>query len=165
MAWRTLGLAGTPFADVLPILQEALRAERRDEDVFATVCQAEVDAARTTATLQLAGHPPPLLLAPGRPPTVAGPLPAPRPGPPLGAVERASWPTRTVSVPPAWDLLFFTDGLIEGRAGDSRLGVEGLTALVRAHGDDLAALVSGAEAAHGGPLEDDVALLLVGFTR
>jgi serine phosphatase RsbU (regulator of sigma subunit) len=163
MAWRTLNLAGTPFADVLGILQQALHAERRGDEVFATVCHAEIGADRAALTLQLAGHPPPLLLQTAAGVATAAPAPGPPPGPPLGAIPDPTWPAGTAPLPPAWDLLFFTDGLVEGRSGADRLGIEGLTALVEARGDDLGNLVAGAEEAHGGPLEDDVALLLVGF--
>jgi hypothetical protein len=64
----------------------------------------------------------------------------------------------------------YTDGLIEGRVGEGteRLGLEGLCALL---GSDEARgvapaelpawLVGKAEAANGGPLPDDVAMLLL----
>jgi serine phosphatase RsbU (regulator of sigma subunit) len=69
-----------------------------------------------------------------------------------------------------WSLLMYTDGLIEGRTGvgDERLDVAGLCALVdgpAARDVPLAELpawlVGRAEQANGGPLADDVAMLLI----
>jgi serine phosphatase RsbU (regulator of sigma subunit) len=71
-----------------------------------------------------------------------------------------------------WGLLLFTDGLVEGSAGPGavdRLGVPALVEMLqslvaagipRSH---LApALLKEAELRHGGPLPDDVAVILVG---
>ena len=69
-----------------------------------------------------------------------------------------------------WSLLMYTDGLIEGRVGEGndRLDVSGLCALLddpAAEAVPLAALpaclVGRAEHANGGPLPDDVAMLLI----
>ena len=68
-----------------------------------------------------------------------------------------------------WSLLLYTDGLIEGWSGladGDRLGVEGLSALLAARERDHPAalplwLISQAEQRNGGPLADDVALLLM----
>jgi hypothetical protein len=69
-----------------------------------------------------------------------------------------------------WSLLMYTDGLIEGRTGvgNERLDVSGLCRLLvepTAREVPLAALpawlVGQAERANGGPLADDVAMLLI----
>jgi hypothetical protein len=69
-----------------------------------------------------------------------------------------------------WSLLMYTDGLIEGHTGGGhdRLDVSGLCALLAEPGSaglPLAALpawlVGRAEQANGGPLPDDVAMLLI----
>jgi serine phosphatase RsbU (regulator of sigma subunit) len=68
-----------------------------------------------------------------------------------------------------WSLLLYTDGLIEGRSGapgGERLGVDGLSELLAARERDQPAalplwLLSQAEQRNGGPLADDVALLLM----
>src|SRR2546421_9027659 len=76
-----------------------------------------------------------------------------------------SRPSR-VPLPDDWALLTYTDGLIEGRVGDGRLGVGGLCRLVAAHrrnGAPLAELpgwlFAEAEERNGDPVGDDVALL------
>jgi len=89
----------------------------------------------------------------------------------VGVVETLSWRAREHALPEAWWLLLYTDGLIEGRtgAGPSRLGAEGLAAMVtgalNTRGDDpaalVAALVEQAEELNGGPLLDDVAAFVV----
>jgi serine phosphatase RsbU (regulator of sigma subunit) len=69
-----------------------------------------------------------------------------------------------------WSLLMYTDGLIEGHTGvgNERLDVPGLCAVLdepAAKSMPLAALpawlVGRAEQANGGPLADDVAMLLI----
>jgi serine phosphatase RsbU (regulator of sigma subunit) len=74
---------------------------------------------------------------------------------------------------PPWSLLLFTDGAVEGFAGadtDERLGVDGFIDVLRHNGDvrapdDPGALLDAAIAEvtrlNGGPLSDDVALLLL----
>ncbi len=85
-----------------------------------------------------------------------------------GAPSRCSLPT-------AWTILLYTDGIIEGRIGDGpeRLGEEGLHRLIadqiakwpdwrkqpRALLDEL---IEDAERMNGEALSDDVAMLLVG---
>ncbi|HEX5594808.1 MAG TPA: fused response regulator/phosphatase [Micromonosporaceae bacterium] len=165
VAWRALVLAGVPDEAVLPAVEQVLISERPRPETFASVATIRLDLAASRATVCLAGHPPPLLLADG---TVTE-VPANN-GLLLGVAPR---PPRTFDLPlPAddWSLLLYTDGLIEGRAGqgDERLDVPGLRDLV----DDPEAqqvplpqlpdwLVGRAEALNGGPLADDVAMLLV----
>ena len=171
IAWRTLVLAQVPEDDVLPRLQEVLVHERHDEAAFTTLCMVTFGPDRTHATVRLAGHPPPLLFDREPPRTLlVGP-----PGPPLGVLDRAAWPAATVELGDAWSLLLYTDGVIEGRVpgGRRRLGDDGLAALA---GAALAAgdrepsalvrhVVERAEELNGGPLVDDVALLLVSRGR
>ena len=67
-----------------------------------------------------------------------------------------------------WGLLLYTDGLIEGHAGDGRLGVDGLCTLLDGYDRTGAPphalpdwIVGRAEERNGEPLADDVAMLLV----
>jgi serine phosphatase RsbU (regulator of sigma subunit) len=97
-------------------------------------------------------------------------VPVSRWGPPLGLLDGVTWPTVTVPLPTEWALLFYTDGIIEGRrgSGPDRWDVDGLLEALGAaawsldHLDELAdRLIRTAEEANGGPLADDVALFLV----
>lgn len=165
VAWRALVLAGVADEDVLPALEQVLMSERRLREIFATVAAVRLDLAANRATVRLAGHPPPLLLSGGK----VTPVPA-RGGLLLGV---RPGPTRASDLEfddDDWSLLMYTDGLIEGRvgSGDERLDVAGLSALLgepEARGVPLAALpawlVGRAEEVNGGPLADDVAMLLV----
>ena len=166
VAWRALILAGVDDDAVLPSLEQVLISERKSEDVFATLAMVTVALDSGEAAVRLAGHPPPLMLTGGVTVTMPG-----NHGPVLGVFDDAEWPaSRTRFTGPNWALLLYTDGLIEGRAGgcDARLEVSGLHALI-AHADAAGVsrarlpgwLASQAEEANGGPLADDVAMLLL----
>ena len=171
IAWRTLVLAGVPPERLLDALQDVLVVERHAPHVFTTLCTVTLAPDRARATIRLAGHPPPLLLADG---AVAPLDPAP-PGPPLGVLEDAVWPSFEIELPDAWCLLLYTDGVTDGRigAGSARLGEDGLAEVVAAaeagtdpEPDELVRLVvERAEDLNGGPLSDDVALVLIARRR
>jgi serine phosphatase RsbU (regulator of sigma subunit) len=163
VAWRALTLARVSEDDLLPALERVLVTERRSEEIFATVATVSVAAPPGQVTVRLCGHPPPLLVSgtsvrplTGTPAMMLGVLP----GPP-------STPER-VPLPDDWAILVYTDGLIEGRVADGRLGVSGLCELVRTHRatgaplSDLPGwLFTRAEEHNGDPLPDDVAMLLL----
>lgn len=166
VAWRALVLAGVEDGNVLSAIEQVLISERRSAEIFATLAMTTVDLARGQATVRLAGHPPPLLFG------AAGVrvMPAQH-GPLLGVFPDACWTATTVELESEdWSLLMYTDGLIEGRSGvdERRLEVDGLCSLLtsaegrRVPVDELPAwLVGRAEEANGGPLADDVAMLVL----
>ena len=165
VAWRALVLAGVPDDDVLPALEQVLMSERPQREIFATVAAVRLDLTGNRATVRLAGHPPPLLLAGGR----VTPVPAPS-GLLLGVQPRLPIAYDLEFDTEAWSLLMYTDGLIEGRVGDGddRLDVPGLGVLVaepRTRQVPLPKLpgwlVGRVEEMNGGPLADDVAMLLL----
>jgi serine phosphatase RsbU (regulator of sigma subunit) len=165
IAWRTLVVADTVHDRALSALDDVLVAERQHEETFVTVCDISIAPDRRTAAVRLAGHPPPLLLA-GTPKV----WPDGRSGPPLGVLPDQTWEASVTELPAEWAVLLYTDGLIEGRqhGGPDRLGVEGLTQRLRETGLDrsgweagLEATLAWAEKENGGPLADDVALMLL----
>jgi serine phosphatase RsbU (regulator of sigma subunit) len=165
VAWRALVLAGVPDDQILPSLEQVLMSERRAREVFATVASVVINLAGKRATVRLAGHPPPVLLSGGR----AEPVPA-LTGRVLGVRPKAAPATEVELADDDWSLLMYTDGLIEGHTGEGneRLDVDGLRGLLdeqAARTVPLAALpawlVGRAEQANGGPLADDVAMLLI----
>jgi len=168
VAWRTLVLSGHEPGRTLQSLQEVLIRERLRPEIFATVATLSVEIATGAGMLQIAGHPPPVLL--GSPPSMLGET---RAGPPLGLFDE-DWPQVPVNLGQEWSLLLYTDGLIEGRGGLDRrvLGPEGLLDLiavsapedsVRGFEDSLAdTLLKTVERLNGGPLADDVAVIIVG---
>ncbi|WP_306214658.1 PP2C family protein-serine/threonine phosphatase [Actinoplanes sp. RD1] len=165
VAWRALILAGVPEDQVLGSLEQVLMTERRAREVFATVAMVSLDLRGNKATVRLAGHPPPVLLAGGK----AVPVTA-RTGIVLGVRPTPTPATDVELTADDWSLLMYTDGLIEGHTGNGneRLDVEGLCGLL---GEPAAAqvplaalpawLVGRAEQGNGGPLADDVAMLII----
>ncbi|HEX6969555.1 MAG TPA: fused response regulator/phosphatase [Micromonosporaceae bacterium] len=165
VAWRALILGGAPDDAVLPAIEQVLISERDRPEVFATAATVRLDLAANRATIRLAGHPPPLLLANGTVTEVA-----PVSGLLLGVQPRPPRALNLTFDTEDWSLLLYTDGLIEGRigVGDERLEVAGLRDLVddpRARAVPLPELpgwlVERAEELNAGALPDDVAMLLV----
>ena len=168
VAWRTLVLSGRQPHQTLACLQEVLGHERHRREVFATVAMLSLEVATGTGSLRLAGHPPPVVL--GRHPRL---LTDERPGPPLGLFD-VDWPGIPVSLGPAWSLMLYTDGLIEGRGGPDReiVGCDGLVELISESVSDADlpgypeslpdTLVKHVERLNGQALADDIAVLVVG---
>jgi serine phosphatase RsbU (regulator of sigma subunit) len=165
IAWRALVLAGVDPARLLPVLEDVLIRERRSEEIFAqaTLCVIEPD--RLTATLWLAAHLPPMLL---------DPTPTQLPGDPsslaLGLLPPGLWRGRRITLPTKWRLLFYTDGLVEGRRGRGLpqiLGVPGLlefaqsSRALRSGASVVDDLLDRVQRAHGGAMPDDVAVVAV----
>jgi serine phosphatase RsbU (regulator of sigma subunit) len=162
IAWRTLVLAEARDETVLPMLERLLLVER-SEDLFVTVCDLTVAPDRRSVSYRLAGHPSPMVFDA----TSVRELPDENRSVPLGVTNDASWPTAVQSFEADWALLMFTDGLFEVRSGpgSDRLGIDGLLALLDGllpldgAGVGLDRLLELVEESHGGPLDDDVALL------
>ena len=178
VAWRTLILAGVASEKVLPILEDILVRERRSDEIFATVCQLIVHADRRSAGMWLAGHPVPILLDPECRPLAADDFA----GPPIGVAPGIGWERVQAQLPAGWALALHSDGLIEGfedHAESStaplhqletraRLGLDGLLRILRQAqtlaADDsvlLDTVIEEAERRNGGPMADDLAVLLV----
>lgn len=165
IAWRTLVLGGRAPEELLGTLEEVLVHERLADEVFATACMVSIAPDRASATVRVAGHPLPILIAGG----VADELPGPRTRPPLGiGAGLGGWGEAPVALPTGWQLLLYTDGLIEGRldGGSERLGTGRLVELVAAAAPEPGAhmidrLIGAAERFNGGDLADDVALLVL----
>jgi serine phosphatase RsbU (regulator of sigma subunit) len=159
VSWRALVLAGVAEERVLPELQRLLVSERHDPRLFTTACTITITGEH--ATVRLAGHPPPVALW-------SSTMLTPPVGLPLGVGPVEGWPPLPVTLPRGWALLLYTDGLIEAReptTGDF-LWIDGLLDLLVAdqaasYAELPARLVERAEAYNGGPLLDDVAILLL----
>ncbi len=163
IAWRALILAGEPAEKVLHTLDQVLVAERHGEGIFTTACMVTVAPDRRSARYFLAGHPEPLLTV-GR---QIVDLPPSKIGVPLGVLPDYAWTGVDVQLPPGWSLACYTDGLIEGRVPEDtdRLGVERLCEILDRHlrnGPDwMDSVIAEVTELNGGPLDDDVAILLL----
>lgn len=164
VSWRALVLAGLPEPQVLPALQDVLVSERVDPSLFTTVCTVSIRGRRLA--LRLAGHPAPVQLQPCVTP-LAGVI-----GMPLGVSRTAEWKSVTVELAQQWAVLLYTDGLVEGYGPNppDRLWESGLIDLIETErGCPLrelpGRLVARAVALNGGPLADDVAILLLAGGR
>ncbi|MCW2777493.1 MAG: Serine phosphatase RsbU, regulator of sigma subunit [Frankiales bacterium] len=128
---------------------------------LATLLVAVLDPVDGTLTVASAGHPPPLLAAPGS---------APRyvdvdPGPPLGTLPGRCSET-VVGLPAGSTLVLYTDGLVEQRDASLDEGLERLRAALeelRLPPEAVADHVLDALGRAGGA-EDDVALLVLAWT-
>ena len=167
IAWRALVLAELPAPAVLLGVEKVLLAERGDDERFATVAMLSLDLDLTRARVVLCGHPAPLVIRGA----AVRELPV-TPYPMLTMLQGTEVTPVEVDLDGEWGLLLFTDGLVEGSVAPgatARFGVDELagylTALVadRVPREELAPrLLAEAERRHGGPLADDVAVLVVG---
>jgi serine phosphatase RsbU (regulator of sigma subunit) len=173
ITWRALVLAGVRGDPLMDGLEEILRLERHDEDLFATLCSVCLQPTDRTAVIQLAGHPGPVLLCEDVPPRR---LDAPA-GLPLGVLQGTRRESAHVDLPERWGLVLHTDGLIEGVVGDDgeRLGDDRLHAALLAELErrpdwlrdpqGLAdALIRAVDEQITTELLDDTAVLIAGWT-
>ncbi|TDC54510.1 response regulator [Actinomadura sp. KC345] len=166
MAWRTLVLAGHTGPQLLDTLDAVLQHERWGEEIFTTACTVTIAPDRRTARMHRAGHPRPLFFGPSGVEAVPD---EPR-GPALGLIPGVEWPAIDLDLGDSWGLLLYTDGLIEGYAGDAGgyLDLSGLMELTKIayrdgrRGDVLIdGLIAEAERLNGDVLSDDLAVLLL----
>jgi PAS domain S-box-containing protein len=132
--------------------------ERLDLERLATVVYGVLEVATGILTVASAGHPPPLVI-----PAVADPwFVDVQPGPLLG-IGPLEYPSRPVVLGPKDLVVLYTDGLVEDRTNDIRLGMDRLLALATPVARDAEvvcqALMRHQEA--GGGRSDDVAILAV----
>lgn len=165
IAWRALIMGGVDEGRVLPNLEDILVSERAQEEMYATLCMASLDTGDDRVRLRVLGLPPPMVLRDG-----AVEETRVTPQPPLGVFPVEQTDTDAVVLPAGATMLFYTDGLVDAYDGapPARLEVAGLRRMVSGvleRGTSLAELparlVDEAERSNGGPLQDDVAMLLI----
>ncbi|WP_248593847.1 PP2C family protein-serine/threonine phosphatase [Thermobifida alba] len=168
IAWRALVMGGVAEERLLSALEKILVSERAQDEMYATLCQVSIDRGAEEARIRLFGHPPPLVLSPDR--RVIEVDAEPRP--PLGMLFDVEATVESFPFPRGATLMLYTDGLVDAYDGNGsdRLGVTGLSRIVEgvlASGTSIAQLperlVDEAEQHNGGPLQDDVAMLLVTY--
>ncbi|MEV4707624.1 SpoIIE family protein phosphatase [Actinoplanes sp. NPDC049316] len=129
---------------------------------FATVVCVRFDPRTRDLRFSAAGHPSPVLAAPGKEGQF---LYTTALGPPVGALSDSDYPTLHTKLEPGDRLLLYTDGLVE----DRRVGIDAGLAEVRAdlaepadHVEDLLDNLLGKAARH--TRRDDIALLALQAT-
>ncbi len=164
-AWRTLVLAEAGPAEILPLLERVLVAERSRPEVFTTVSMLHVAPDRASADLYLAGHPVPLLIG-----ERSQLLPSTARGRALGIPVTGGWRPLRLELGAQWRVMMYTDGVLEAtiRESSDRIGKEGLLSLVdaalsRGSADLVADVLHDVHALHGGELVDDAALVVLGW--
>jgi serine phosphatase RsbU (regulator of sigma subunit) len=163
IAWRALTLAGTGAEATIGRLHDLLIHDVAQPELFATATDLTLSPDRRSLSVRHAGHPPPLLIGPDGVVDLDGPRSL------MLGIELDDVPPEVrFALPETWTLLMFTDGLIEGMDGPPphRWGADGLAAHLRTLSPTpphrLAEdLMAEATARNGGPLADDVALLVV----
>ena len=124
-ALRAYALLGMAPEDVLQSANRKL--QYFEHDATATVVCAVFSPPYDVVRMVSAGHPPPVMVAPGKEPILV-PL---SPAPPLGAVANLEAQSFSEFMEPGEVLLLYTDGLIERRGELLTEGLERLRVAVR----------------------------------
>jgi DNA-binding response OmpR family regulator/anti-sigma regulatory factor (Ser/Thr protein kinase) len=130
---------------------------------FATVVCVRFDPRTRELHFSSAGHPSPVLAAPGE---VGSFLYTTALGPPIGALSDVQYPTREITLKPDSRLLLYTDGLVEDRQVGIDTGLADLAAEVgkpAEHVEDLLDTLLGRVAQQ--TRRDDIALLALQATE
>jgi sigma-B regulation protein RsbU (phosphoserine phosphatase) len=155
---RAIALNFSDPADILFRLDRVLRYE--DQHRIVTSFVAIVDLDERTLAYASAGHPPPLLRAPGGSVTILSTT-----GTPLGLRGTEEPQSQRLSIAPGSLLVMYTDGLIE-QSRDIIAGEKALLETVRqthiVHATDPAAAIK--EALLPGDTADDVAIMTAYFS-
>jgi phosphoserine phosphatase RsbU/P len=161
---RAVSVQTADPAEALQRLDEVLLAHGTSR--FCTVVVARLrrlDGA-WTVTVSLGGHPQPLHLVPGQDPHPVG-----RPGTIVGAFEGASRDEADLALRPEEALVFYTDGVTEGRRGKEFYGEDRLRRALSGIKQDAATMVETLldevlEFQAGLP-RDDIAIVVVKVPR
>ncbi len=160
-------LAGGDPAAWLTALDRLVAHEAGDE-TFVTACVGILDPGSRRLLLASAGHPAPILIGTS---TAAVEV---SPGPPLGLAldVEPTWATEAVALDLLFSVVLYTDGLVEGRRAPGspvRYGEQSLPAWIggaasadhRFSRQDVERLLEDVEAADGGPMTDDVSVVVL----
>ncbi|HEX5202338.1 MAG TPA: SpoIIE family protein phosphatase [Actinoplanes sp.] len=160
-ALRAYILEGFDCGDALTRLNRLVDNLGRRQ--FATVVCVRLDPEAHQLHYSSAGHPPPVLVRPGRPGEF---LYASALGPPIGAFAVAEYPTLETSFEVGSRLLLYTDGLVEDRAIGIDAGLAGLLDDAAKPADHVEDLLDALLAkAAGRTRRDDIALIAVQATE
>jgi PAS domain S-box-containing protein len=155
-AFRAYGMVEASPAEVVARINRLVMSGV--EQVMATVLYMVLDRETGEVSFSAAGHPPPLVIAPGGPQFLEGGRSVP-----IGAADPAVFRESTAILPPGSSLLLYTDGLVERRDMPLEERLDQLAAAAGTSGGDLNRLCEDVLSRVLGTAEpgDDVALLAV----
>jgi integral membrane sensor domain MASE1/anti-sigma regulatory factor (Ser/Thr protein kinase) len=155
-ALRAYALEGHPPADVMDRVSDLL--ERGE---MATVLYLVLDPLASTVRYTCAGHPPAVLVEPGRPARFLEGS-----GLPAGAGMRTGYSEHSATIAAGSTLILYTDGLVESSRVDIEQGLARLRAAAGSFNGDVDGLPGriASDVLEGGPPADDVAILVLRVT-
>jgi len=160
MALRAYVVDGRPVEEAVTGLDRLMK--KSDPAQMATLFELSLEPASGRARFVRAGHPPGLLRLPDGGVTELGG----KGSPPLGPLEDSRFVANEATLPPGSTLLLYTDGLIERRQLDLKVGVEWLKEAFASAPEEPEAVVEAiTRAMDAEHLPDDVALLAVRRTE
>jgi len=156
--FRCLGKGIHDPAKLLGMLNREI-LETSIRGMFVTMVAGVLDTRSNEVTLSSAGHLPALHMG-----CAALVAEYPATAPPLGIIPGASFSKDTFDLQGGC-LYLYTDGLLDARQGDGRLGKEGLVELLREYSHlpsaQRAKAIADAVHARDGAVEDDLTLLII----
>jgi serine phosphatase RsbU (regulator of sigma subunit) len=156
-AFRAYALRGATPKSVVERLNRLIPS--LDADHFSTMIYLHWDPSERLARLVRAGHPPPVIASPGRPPAFLDSEVAI----PLGVLPEAGYRNTRIHLEPGTILVFYTDGLVE-QDESLHIGLERLRRSVPRAVTDLELVCDRVlEGVRLVDATDDVALLVVRF--
>lgn len=137
------------------------KASHFEHNTMATVAYAIIDTQAQRMDFALAGHLPPIVVAPGEDAVFAtGPL-----GPPIGYhLAITGRRSASIAVPPGAVVAFYTDGLVERRGADVDRRLDQLRATIHPDPPETVCARVMAGMVGGQPATDDIALVVVRHT-
>ena len=154
-ALRAFALLGMPPHDVLQLIDRKI--ELFEMDTTATIACAVMHPPFDALSLAVAGHPPPVVAAPGQDPVFA----TVERGPLLGLGDDIHRSSTSLALEPGSTVVFYTDGLVERRDESIELGLERLRAAVTPESSRRVAHNIMHELIGNSEPDDDVALLVL----
>jgi serine phosphatase RsbU (regulator of sigma subunit)/anti-sigma regulatory factor (Ser/Thr protein kinase) len=151
---RAYALTIADPAEIVRLVDAKLRHFEPNE--MATALVGLLDPVNGSLSLSSAGHPMPVMAAPGRDPSYVD-LPI---DPPLGVAARAPRRSTTIDWPPGAVLCFYTDGLVERRTSALGDRLEQLRSAVTVDEPEKVCMSMMARLLGATPAADDVALLV-----
>jgi putative methionine-R-sulfoxide reductase with GAF domain len=126
-------------------------------ETLATVSCAVLEPPYDTMTVAVAGHPPPVIITPGRPAFLAEVAVSP----PIGTNWGSPRASSTIAIPPEAVVAFYTDGLVERRREVLDIGLERLRQAISLGPPNRVAQDIMRHVLSGVVPEDDIALVVM----